>query len=253
MSEWRRFVKTEEARQRGEGLTPVLQNWNFPENKGWAPVEEIKSKAFENASFGAEAFAVKIKANRAAWTNCSGPISSWTLRKGPVGLAPKPYNLATRTGYEGIKSGYYCPSKACLPVNCNSKQLVSSCSWQAKLKKTLPIGYSPVKKIKKQNLRKGNRATEAQAKPKSEVPICVPVNGMAKTFAQVVASLQSVVQPHDSKSLWKTPVPDFVVELTATRHPKATTLLQRQKKPNITICWDFFDKFPTIGSLHSLL
>uniref|UniRef100_A0A183BQU5 60S ribosomal protein L29 n=1 Tax=Globodera pallida TaxID=36090 RepID=A0A183BQU5_GLOPA len=97
----------------------------------------------------------------------------------------------------------YCPAEASLPANCQNKQLVST-----KKKKALPVGYSPVKKIKHPNVPKGKHAPEAQPKLSSCEPIrCVPVNGMAKTFAQVVASLQSV-QPHASKSLWKNAVPE---------------------------------------------
>uniref|UniRef100_A0A183C5F3 TSL-kinase interacting protein 1-like n=1 Tax=Globodera pallida TaxID=36090 RepID=A0A183C5F3_GLOPA len=146
-----------------------------------------------------------------------------TAQREIIGLAPKAPTVATIVR----------PKQVCQPT-------VITNSW-----------YQVVrgKKTKKTSVRKGNHASGAQAKQSSgDQNPCAPINGRAKTYAQAVAYLPPVVKSQAYKPLWKRD-PDYAVELT-TRLLKWITLLQRQKKPNINICWEFFDKFPKIDQVR---
>ncbi|KAI3407837.1 hypothetical protein GPALN_013466 [Globodera pallida] len=77
--------RREAAYQRGEGigLNPNLSGWGTSD--GWA---DLKPSNTDNAWFSATDFAPQKSCIRAKWASCNGPVSSWTLSNGPVGLAP---------------------------------------------------------------------------------------------------------------------------------------------------------------------
>uniref|UniRef100_A0A183CF38 ANK_REP_REGION domain-containing protein n=1 Tax=Globodera pallida TaxID=36090 RepID=A0A183CF38_GLOPA len=149
--------------------------WESASHDGWEgmelPKEAFSSKwvtksqwdpnGFDNAWFSKTAFATRNNRARAKWDSCSGPISSWTLSNGPVGLAPVKLNKVHRIARSPKASERISPPKHSAPwMTVIKGKAIPLLHGAAANATAYPVGYAPIKRPK--SLRGGGSRDRAK-------------------------------------------------------------------------------------------